>query len=87
MAPIVHYLSSGDLLDNRIEAHKIHVQAIRFSLVNRKLYKRSLDGPYLNCLTTQQDDIYWQNSMKEYAETIQAAELWLTRPLRKVTIG
>ena len=34
MTLIVHYLSSGELPDNRIEAHKIQVQATRFSLVN-----------------------------------------------------
>ena len=54
MTPIVHYLSSRELLDNRIKAHKIQVQGARFSLVNGQLYKRSLDGPYLKCLTTQQ---------------------------------
>ena len=48
----MHYLSSGELPDNRVEAHK--VQAVRFSLVNGQLYKRSLDEPYLKCLTTQQ---------------------------------
>ena len=50
---IMRYLSSGKLLDNRIEAHKIQVQAARFSLVNGQLYKRSLEGPYLKYLTTQ----------------------------------
>ena len=50
--PILHYLSSGELPNNRVEAHK--VQAARFSLVNGQLYKRSLDELYLKCLTTQQ---------------------------------
>ena len=54
MTPIVHYLISGELPYNRIEAHKIHVQAARFSLVNGQLYKRSLDESYLKCLTSQQ---------------------------------
>ena len=54
MTAIVHYLSSGELPDNRIEAYKIQVQAAMFSLVNGQLYKWSLDGPYLKCLTTQQ---------------------------------
>ena len=49
----MHYLSLGEMLDNRIEAHKIQVHAARFSLVNEELYKQSLDGPYLKCLTTQ----------------------------------
>ena len=48
---IMHYLSFGELPDNRVEAHKIQVQAARFSFVNRQLYKRSLDGSYLKCLT------------------------------------
>ena len=47
MTPIVHYLSSGEFPDKRIEVHKIQVQAARFSFVNGQLYKRSLDGPYL----------------------------------------
>ena len=53
LTPIMHYLSLGELSDNRVEAHKAQVQAARFSLVNEQLYKRSLDGSYLKCLTTQ----------------------------------
>ena len=53
LTPIMHYLSSGELPDNRFEAHEIQVQASRFSLVNGQLYKWSLDGPYLKCLTPQ----------------------------------
>ena len=52
LTPIMHYLSSRELPDNRIKACKIQVHAARFSLVNGQLYKRSLDGPYLKCLTT-----------------------------------
>ena len=53
LAPMMHYLSLRKMLDNRVKAHKVQVQAARFSLVNWKLYKWSLDGPYLRCLTTQ----------------------------------
>ena len=53
MTPIVHYLNSGELSDNRAEAHKIQVQTARFSLVNGRLYKWSLDEPYLKCLIHQ----------------------------------
>ena len=53
LTPILHYLSSGKLPNKRAEAHKVQVQATRFSLVNGQLYKRSLDGQYLKCLTTQ----------------------------------
>ena len=54
MTPIVRYLSLRELKDNRAEAHKIQVQAARFSLINSQLYKWSLGGPYLKCLTHQQ---------------------------------
>ena len=32
LTPIMRYLSSGELLDNMIETHKIQVQTTRFSL-------------------------------------------------------
>ena len=54
MTLIVRYLSSRELSDNGIKAHKIKVQAARFSHVNEQLYKRSLNRQYLNCLTSQQ---------------------------------
>ena len=34
LTPVLYYLSLGELPNNRTEAHKVHVQAIRFSLVN-----------------------------------------------------
>ena len=39
MTPIARYLGSGELPDNRVEAHKIQVQAARFSLIKGQLYK------------------------------------------------
>ena len=54
MTPIVHYLNSRELPNNRIEAHKIQVQTVRFFLMNGQLYKWSLDKSYLKCLTSQQ---------------------------------
>ena len=45
MTPIVCYLSLGELSDSRVEANEIQVQAARFSLLNRQLYKRSLNNP------------------------------------------
>ena len=51
MTPIARYLSLGELPNNRTEVHKIQVQVTRFFLANDRLYKRSLNGPYLKCLT------------------------------------
>ena len=39
MTPVASYLSSGELPNNRAEAHKVQVQAARFSLINSQLYK------------------------------------------------
>ena len=52
--PIQLYIATGKLLGDRNEAHKIQVQSARFSLVDGQLYKRSLGGPYLKCLTPEQ---------------------------------
>ena len=54
MDPILQYINTGELPDDRNKAHKIQIPSVRFSLVNRQLFKRSLDGSYLKCLTTDQ---------------------------------
>ena len=54
MDPIVQYINTGELLNERNKAHKIQIQSTRFSLVNGQLFKRSLDGLYLKYLTTEQ---------------------------------
>ena len=53
MDPIVQYINTGELPDDRNKAHKIQIQSTRFSLVNGQLFKWSLDIPYLKCLTTE----------------------------------
>ena len=53
MDPIVQYINTGELPNERDKAHKIQIQSARFSLVNGQLFKRSLDGPYLKCLTIE----------------------------------
>ena len=35
-------------------AHKVQIQSARFTLVDEQLYKRSLGGPYLKCMTLEQ---------------------------------
>ena len=54
MDPIRLYIATGELPDDRNRAHKIHIQSTKFSIVNGQLYKRSLGGPYLKCLTIEQ---------------------------------
>ena len=54
MDPIRLYIAMGELPNDRGRAHKIQIQSARFSLVDEQLYKRSLGGPYLKCLTLEQ---------------------------------
>ena len=54
MDPITLYLSIGQLPTERNKAHKLQIQAARFSLIDGQLFKRSFDGPYLKCLTLEQ---------------------------------
>ena len=54
MDPISLYLSTGQLPSERDKAHKLQVQSARFSLVDGQLFKRSVGGPYLKCLTPEQ---------------------------------
>ena len=52
--PIIYYISTRELPSERDKAHKIQVHLARFSLIDGQLFKRSLGGPYLKCLTPEQ---------------------------------
>ena len=54
MDPIRLYIAMGELPNDRDKPHKVLIQSVRFSMTNGNLYKRSLGGPYLMCLTPEQ---------------------------------
>ena len=54
MDPIRLYIATGELPNDRDKAHKVRIQSARFSMIDGQLYKRSLGGPYLMCLTPEQ---------------------------------
>ena len=54
MDPIRLYLATRELPNDRGTTHKLQIQSPRFSMIDRQLYKRSLGGPYLMCLTPEQ---------------------------------
>ena len=54
MDPITQYINTGELPNKKDQAHKVRVQYARFSVINGQLFKRSLNGLYLKCLTTKQ---------------------------------
>nr|CAN69925.1 hypothetical protein VITISV_027208 [Vitis vinifera] len=48
---ITEYLRTGTLPGDPKQAHKVRVQAARFTIIEGHLYKRSFTGPYLRCLS------------------------------------
>ena len=54
MDPIRLYIATGELPKDKDKAHKVLIQLARFSMIDGQLYKRSLGGPYLMCLTPEQ---------------------------------
>ncbi|KAL5580502.1 hypothetical protein UlMin_012944 [Ulmus minor] len=51
MIPIVRYLTSDELPEDRNEARRLRAKAARFTIHDGKLLKRSFSGPYLRCVT------------------------------------
>ncbi|KAL5574212.1 hypothetical protein UlMin_023809 [Ulmus minor] len=51
MTPIVRYLTSDELPEDRNEARRLWAKAARFTIHDGKLLKRSFSGPYLRCVT------------------------------------
>ena len=51
MTPIISYLLSGQLPEDKNEARRIKAKAARFTLYNNQLYKRSYSGPLLRCVS------------------------------------
>ena len=68
------YIATGELPNDRGRAHKIQIQSARFSLVDGQLYKRSLGGPYLKCLTPSKANMCWLSYTKVYAEITRGEE-------------
>ncbi|XP_073138233.1 uncharacterized protein [Henckelia pumila] len=54
MTPLTKYLQTGVLLRDEAHARKLKRQVTRFTLVNKKLYRRSFQGPLLRCLAREE---------------------------------
>ena len=56
ITPLIAYLRSGILPDEKDAARKLKVQASRFVLLRDVLYKRGFSRPYLRCLSHDEAD-------------------------------
>ena len=51
ITPIILYLTSDELPEDKNEARRLQAKAARFTIHDGKLLKRSFSGPYLRCIT------------------------------------
>ena len=58
MTPIMHYLSSGELPGNRVEAHKVQVQVARFPWRTGNYTSGLQTGRILSVSPLSRDNIY-----------------------------
>ena len=54
MTPILQYLQSGLLLEDKNKARRIRIRAARYLILNNKLYRRSYSQPLLKCLAPEE---------------------------------
>ena len=50
MIPIKNYLQTGEIPKNESNSRTFKTKISKFTLIQDKLYKKSLAGPYLKCL-------------------------------------
>ena len=84
--PITLYLSTGQLPTERDKAHKLQIQATIFSLIDGQLFKQSLGGLYLKCVTPEQSQYVLAELHKGICGNHPTA-LWPIGPILKGTIG
>ena len=69
--PLVAYLQSGTLPNEKDAARKLKVQASRFVLIRDVLYKRGFSRPYLRCLSHNEADYVMRKFTRGFAEITQ----------------
>ncbi|VFQ71294.1 unnamed protein product [Cuscuta campestris] len=54
MSPLITYLEKGELPVDPKEARRVQLMALKYQLDGEKLYKRTLGGPMLKCLSERE---------------------------------
>ena len=72
--PIVKYIKDGELPTERWEARKIKARSSRYCIMDEKLYKRSLDEPYLLPVSPKDAFTILNKLMEDYAEATLAGD-------------
>lgn len=54
MTSIIKYIKTGELSEDRVEAHWLQLRAVRHILINEHLYKWGFALPLLKCVTPEE---------------------------------
>lgn len=54
MDPIILYLESGEIPEDKVKARRLKYQAAQFTIIDKVLYKRGFSLPYLRCLDVEE---------------------------------
>ena len=85
---MVRFLKDDVLPEEKSEAEKIRIKALRFWLSeDHKLYKRSYSGPYLLCVHLEASNYCLKSYTKGSAGVTQEEDLCRTEPLPRDTGG
>ena len=88
MDPILKFLKSDTLPEEKMEAEKIRRKAPRFWLFeDKKLYKRSFSGPYLLCIHPEMSESLLEELHEGICGSHTGGGPYLTGPLLKDTDG
>lgn len=68
--PVLNYLLDDVLPDDRPEARRIRFKASRYVVIQGVLFKKSVAGPYLQCLEKHNGAKSYKNSTKGRVEII-----------------
>ncbi|XP_071925708.1 uncharacterized protein [Coffea arabica] len=71
MTPLIDFLSSGALPENKAEARRIQLRAAKYAYTGGTLYRRSYLSPWLKCVTPEEGDYV----LREVHEGICAAHV------------
>ena len=72
MAPLVRYLTTRGLPEDKNEARRVKYLAGRFLMINGRMYKRGYAQPYLRCLDEGEASYVLREIHERICETTSA---------------
>jgi hypothetical protein len=76
---VIRYLRIGGPPSHKEQAHKVRLQAARYTMVDDMLYRRGYSHPLLKCLSAPEAHYVLRRSMREFVETTRGEECWPSR--------